>query len=164
MFHTYVASVSSGCCICFTHMLQVFHLDAAYVLQWLHTCFPRVLDVYFKCFNSFEHMLQMFPLDVTKIDLALHMLQWVLSAAVACCSWWACLHARGCGGVQAAGAGNRAIADQDGAVAGHGAARAPTWSKHRPAGGRSSMPTWSKRGHPDASLSVIVLFDENKLQ
>jgi hypothetical protein len=29
-----------------THILQVFHLSVAYVLQWLHTCFPRVLDVY----------------------------------------------------------------------------------------------------------------------
>jgi hypothetical protein len=86
MFHTYVASVSSECCICFTHMLQVFHLYATYVLQWLHTCFPRVLGIYFKCFNYFECMLQMFPLDVAKVDLALHMLQWDLSAAVACCS------------------------------------------------------------------------------
>jgi hypothetical protein len=31
MFHTYVVSVLSGCCICFTHMLQVFYLDIAYV-------------------------------------------------------------------------------------------------------------------------------------
>jgi hypothetical protein len=29
MFHKYIASVSSGCCICFTHMLQVFYLDIA---------------------------------------------------------------------------------------------------------------------------------------
>jgi hypothetical protein len=67
-------------------MLQVFHLDAAYDLQWLLACFPRVLGVYFKCFNCFERMLQMFPLDVAKVDLALHMLQWDLSAAVVCCS------------------------------------------------------------------------------
>ena len=45
MFHTYVASVSSWCSICFTHILHLFHLDVAYVLQWLHTCFPRVSDV-----------------------------------------------------------------------------------------------------------------------
>ena len=31
IFHTYVASVLSGCCICFTHMLQVFYLDVANV-------------------------------------------------------------------------------------------------------------------------------------
>ena len=35
MFHLFqayvVVSVLSGCCICFTHMLQVFYLDIAYV-------------------------------------------------------------------------------------------------------------------------------------
>jgi hypothetical protein len=31
MFHTHVASVYSRCCICFTHMLQVFYLDVAYI-------------------------------------------------------------------------------------------------------------------------------------
>jgi hypothetical protein len=40
-FHTYAAIVLFGCCICFTHMLLVFYLDVAYVLQ----CF-------FKCFSS----------------------------------------------------------------------------------------------------------------
>jgi hypothetical protein len=64
--HTYVAHILPGCCICFTymfgvfsfgccirftHMLQVFRLDVAYVLQWLHTCFPGVSYVYCKCFN-----------------------------------------------------------------------------------------------------------------
>jgi hypothetical protein len=48
--------VSSGCCICFTHMLQVFHLDVAYVLQWLHTsfswCFRRLLQV-FQLFRTY---------------------------------------------------------------------------------------------------------------
>jgi hypothetical protein len=46
MFDTYVASVSFGCCICFhTYVVSVFYLDIAYVLQWLHACFPRVSDV-----------------------------------------------------------------------------------------------------------------------
>jgi hypothetical protein len=39
-------------------MLEVFYLDAAYVLQWLQMCFPGVLDVCCKCFNYFGHMLQ----------------------------------------------------------------------------------------------------------
>jgi hypothetical protein len=50
MFHTYIASVSSGCCICFTYNMQGFHLDVAYVLQWLHMCFSRVSDVCCTCF------------------------------------------------------------------------------------------------------------------
>jgi hypothetical protein len=59
LFQTDVARVLSGCCICFTlklqvfhpavayvftHMLQVFHIDVAYVLQCPHTYFPRVSD------------------------------------------------------------------------------------------------------------------------
>jgi hypothetical protein len=28
-----------GCCKCFIHMLQVFYLDIAYVLQWICKCF-----------------------------------------------------------------------------------------------------------------------------
>jgi hypothetical protein len=64
------------CCKC-------FHLDVVYVLQLLHTCFPRVLDVCCKYFNCFERMLQMLPIDVPKVDLLLHMLQWILSATAA---------------------------------------------------------------------------------
>jgi hypothetical protein len=48
-FHSDVAYVS--------HVCQVFHLDIAYVLQWLHTCFSRVSDVCCKCFNYFGRML-----------------------------------------------------------------------------------------------------------
>jgi hypothetical protein len=58
MFHTYVASVSYGCCICFAMATDVF--------SW---CFRR--------------MLQVFHLDVVKVDLVLHMLQWNLSAVAA---------------------------------------------------------------------------------
>jgi hypothetical protein len=35
MFHTNVANVISGCCICFTHMLQVFYLKVAYMFHTL---------------------------------------------------------------------------------------------------------------------------------
>jgi hypothetical protein len=72
MVHTNVACVLSGCCICFTHMLQVFHLDVVYVC----TGYTRVLDVCCKCFKCFERMLQMFLLDVAKVDLMLHILLW----------------------------------------------------------------------------------------
>jgi hypothetical protein len=91
--YTYVANVCSKCFSCFRRMLhgiylgvayvshlycesrcciytfshicyKCFHLDVAYVLQWVQTCFPRVLDVCCKCFNCFGRMLQMFPLDI----------------------------------------------------------------------------------------------------
>jgi len=108
-------------------MLQVFHLNVAYVLQWLHTSFPRVSDVCCKYFNYFRRVLQMFPLDVAKVDLVLHMLQWTPSAAAG--PTYMCM---GVERVQAAGMGNRASADQDVALAwarvgvGNGAARALT--------------------------------------
>ena len=38
-FQTYVASILFGCCICFTHMLQMFYPYVAYVLQSLFKCF-----------------------------------------------------------------------------------------------------------------------------
>ena len=55
MFHTHLASVLSGCCICFTHMLQVFYLDVAHVshiccnimFQMFHLCLTYVAS---KCF------------------------------------------------------------------------------------------------------------------
>jgi hypothetical protein len=50
MFPTYVASVLSGCCICFTHILQVFYLDVAYVS---HMCCNTI----FKCFICVRRML-----------------------------------------------------------------------------------------------------------
>jgi hypothetical protein len=90
LFQMDVARVLSRYCICFTLMLQVFHPDVAYVfthvasdssrcvayvLQWLHTCFPHVSDVCYKCFYCFRRMLQIFLLNVIKIDLMLHILQ-----------------------------------------------------------------------------------------
>jgi hypothetical protein len=46
MFHTHVASVLSGCCICFTHMLQVFNLDVAYVS---HICCNSIFQMFHLC-------------------------------------------------------------------------------------------------------------------
>jgi hypothetical protein len=85
LFQTHVASVLSGCCTCFTHMLQVFHL---LMLHMFHTyvasvssrcciCFAMATHVFSwccKCFNCFGRMLQVFYLDVAKVDLVLHML------------------------------------------------------------------------------------------
>jgi hypothetical protein len=69
-------SVLSGCCICFTHMLQVFYLNVAYVLQWLHTCFPGVFIRMLQVFQLIQtYDASVLYLDVAKVDLVLHMLQ-----------------------------------------------------------------------------------------
>jgi hypothetical protein len=60
----HIASICFKCFRCFIRMLQVFNLNVAYVLQWLHACFPGVLDVCCKYFI----------IDVAKVDLMLHML------------------------------------------------------------------------------------------
>ena len=51
LFHTYVASVLSGCCICcscYTHMLQVylqiFHPFKMYIVEVLHVATSQVQD------------------------------------------------------------------------------------------------------------------------
>jgi hypothetical protein len=49
----------SKCCICFTHRLEVFYVDVAYVCNGFH--------VFFFC------MLQVLHLDVSKVDQVLHM-------------------------------------------------------------------------------------------
>ena len=62
MFHTHVASIFSGCCICFTHMLQVFYLDVAYVF---HTHVASVLSKY--CIY-FTDMLQQYDSNVSSVS------------------------------------------------------------------------------------------------
>jgi hypothetical protein len=62
---------SSRYCICFSHTLQVFYLDVAYI-------FPMATHVFLvfhcKCFNCFKRMLQVFHLNIAKVDPVLHML------------------------------------------------------------------------------------------
>jgi hypothetical protein len=53
-----------GYCMCFTHMLQAFYLDVAYVCN----CFSCVSGACFECFNCFVRMLQLFHLDFSKVD------------------------------------------------------------------------------------------------
>jgi hypothetical protein len=62
MFHIYVASVLSRCCICFARAFQVF--------------FASVLDVCFKCFICLQKYVANVYLDISKVDRVLHMLQW----------------------------------------------------------------------------------------
>jgi hypothetical protein len=47
----------SRCCICFTHMLQVFYPDVAYVCNRFSCVFVCVIGACFECFNYFIPML-----------------------------------------------------------------------------------------------------------
>jgi hypothetical protein len=51
-------SVLPGCWLRFIHMLQVFYLDIAYVLQWFFSCFlvffSSVSEACFKCFMCLQ--------------------------------------------------------------------------------------------------------------
>jgi hypothetical protein len=64
--YTYIANISSqcffcffrrmlqvclfGCCIYFTHMLQMFYLDAYVGVAMVFKCFRKCFNAYFKCF------------------------------------------------------------------------------------------------------------------
>ena len=41
------------CCICFTHMLQVFYLDVTYIIQWFQVFFFRCFCKYFICLQTY---------------------------------------------------------------------------------------------------------------
>jgi hypothetical protein len=67
----------SGCCICFTHMLQVFYLDVTCVCNDFQTFFKCFFQLFQKHVSSvssiFRRMLQLLHLDVSKVDRVLHM-------------------------------------------------------------------------------------------
>ena len=65
-FQTYILSVSSECCKSQSRMLDI--------LRWQYT---HVASLCFNCFMCFRHLFQMFHLNVSKVDLVLHMLQWL---------------------------------------------------------------------------------------
>jgi hypothetical protein len=53
----------SGCCICFTHMLQVFYLDVAYVCNG----FQALLGVFASVFTRMLQMFQLFRTYMTSV-------------------------------------------------------------------------------------------------
>jgi hypothetical protein len=66
------------CYICFTHMLQVFYLDVAYVLQWFFQVFSRIFCKYFRHMFQVFHLssdtcCKMFYLDVSQANQVLHL-------------------------------------------------------------------------------------------
>ena len=67
MFRTYVASVLSGCCVCF-----------AIVFKWFLGAFASVSDTFSSVSSVFRRMLQVLHLDVSKIDRVLHLPSFLL--------------------------------------------------------------------------------------
>ena len=62
MFHTYVASVLSGCCVCFTMVFKCFQV------------FLQVFQIHVSSISSaFRRMLQVLYLNVSKVDRVLHL-------------------------------------------------------------------------------------------
>ena len=51
----------------------------------LHLAYTYVASVCFKYFKCFERMLQVFDLDVAKVDLVLHMMQWLYTCIASVC-------------------------------------------------------------------------------
>jgi hypothetical protein len=51
----------SGICV------QVFHLDAAYVVMAIYACCKRMFHVARICFRCFKHIFQMFHLDIAEV-------------------------------------------------------------------------------------------------
>ena len=99
IFQTYVESVfiqmfvyvSHICCKCFIWMLHMFAMANTHVFS---QCFKHMLQV----FQLFRTYVASVSSKCYKLDLVLHILQLDPSAITACCSYWARLHARGCGG------------------------------------------------------------------
>ena len=62
MFHTYVASVLSGCCVCFTMVFKCFQV------------FLQVFQMHVSSASSvFRRMLQVLHLNISKVDRVLHL-------------------------------------------------------------------------------------------
>jgi hypothetical protein len=80
MFHIYVASILSECCI---------------YLQMTFKCSANVLDVFASVSAVFGRMLQVFHMNVVKVYLVLYMLQWDSPAIAAYCSSMGAMHVCG---------------------------------------------------------------------
>ena len=62
MFHTYVANILFGCCVCFIMVFKCFQV------------FLQVFRMYVSSISSaFRRMLQVLYLDVSKVDRLLHL-------------------------------------------------------------------------------------------
>jgi hypothetical protein len=61
----------SGCCICFTRMLQVFYLDVAYVCNYFSSVFYlflHVFQIHVRMFQLFRTYVAIAYLNVSKVD------------------------------------------------------------------------------------------------
>jgi hypothetical protein len=75
LFYTYVASVLSRCCICFKHMLQLFHLNVAMLHIYVtsvssrcYICFAMATRVFSWCFRRMLPVFQLFRTYVASVS------------------------------------------------------------------------------------------------
>jgi hypothetical protein len=100
LFHTHVSSVLFGCCICFTHMFQVFYLDVAYVSHMFQVFYLDVAYVSHTCFKCFIWILHMYHTSCKCFIWMLHMfhtyvatvcfiyVRRMLHSSVSCCKFF----------------------------------------------------------------------------
>ena len=82
-----------GCCICFTHMLQVFLSGRCVCFAMAFQVLLHVFQTYVLSVSSvFKCMLQKFYLYISKVDRVLYMLQYNSPSSYSC---WGVVHACG---------------------------------------------------------------------
>jgi hypothetical protein len=60
-----------GCCICFTHMLQLFYLDVAHAFTIAFQVFSDVFTSFLDASSKCSICLQMYVANVSKVDRVL---------------------------------------------------------------------------------------------
>jgi hypothetical protein len=88
MFHTYVASVSLGCCI-------YFYIYIASVSFRCCICFAMATHVFPSCLIHMLQVFQLFRMYVANVFFGYYKSRSGVTQAVICC--WARLQVRGCG-------------------------------------------------------------------
>jgi hypothetical protein len=139
VFHMYVASILSGCCMFCNGYKRVFLVFQTYVAS-----VSIISDVCCKCFNYFGRMLQVFYLDVAKVDIGVAHVTVGPICGSHLLHCWDRLHVLGVEGAPDASTGHE-VRTGHGAGAGHGAVQAP-----REAG--TDIRTLAPSRHPGRSI------------
>jgi uncharacterized membrane protein YgcG len=132
----------SRCCICFTHLLQVFYLDIAYILQ-----------LFFKCFQVFFQVFQTYVANASAVlDICCKSISSDVArdppATAACCSYWGTAEkAQMSGG----GSGGGASSPRMGSSGAGSGGTAPKWARE----------TECRRERPDVRVLALQFFSSH---